>query len=85
MSWRDDFRRKTVSRSFHSIRHARVRSPGCTEPETLVEALLARGPFAKNVEIVHLIDHQPRGLFRPHMEGHFRHNAMFVGPLYARQ
>lgn len=53
--------------------------PGCAEPEVLVEALMARGPFVKNVEIVHLLTLGRADYIAPQMEGHFRHNAMFIG------
>jgi len=53
--------------------------PGCAEPEVLVEALMARGPFVKNVEIVHLLTLGRADYIAPKMEGHFRHNAMFIG------
>jgi len=29
--------------------------PGCAEPETLVEALMQRGPHVEDVEVVHLL------------------------------
>src|SRR6201993_599391 len=53
--------------------------PGCAEPEALAEALMARGPFVKNVEIVHLLTLGRADYIAPQMEGHFRHNAMFIG------
>lgn len=53
--------------------------PGCAEPEALVEALMARGPFVKNVEIVHILTLGRADYIAPQIEGHFRHNAMFIG------
>jgi len=53
--------------------------PGCAEPETLVEALLKRAPFVRNVEVVHLLTLGNADYVKPEMEGHFRHNAMFIG------
>lgn len=53
--------------------------PGCAEPETLVEALMRRGPFVHDVEIVHLMTMGAAPYVAPEMEGHFRHNAMFIG------
>ena len=53
--------------------------PGCAEPETLVEALLKRAPFVQNVEVVHLLTLGNADYVKPEMEGHFRHNAMFIG------
>ncbi len=53
--------------------------PGCAEPETLVEALLNRAPFVRDVEVVHLLTLGNADYVAPEMEGHFRHNAMFIG------
>ena len=54
--------------------------PGCAEPETLVEALMQRGPEVHNVEIVHMMTMGCAPYVGPEMAGHFRHNAMFIGP-----
>jgi 4-hydroxybutyrate CoA-transferase len=84
MSWTEEYRRKLVrpEQAVQSIQsNMRVYiHPGCAEPETLVEALMARGPFVKNVEIVHLMTTGRADYIAPQMEGHFRHNAMFIGP-----
>jgi acyl-CoA hydrolase len=53
--------------------------PGCAEPEVLVEALLERAPFVRDVEIVHLLTLGTAGYVAAEMAGHFRHNAMFIG------
>jgi acyl-CoA hydrolase len=53
--------------------------PGCAEPEALVEALLERGPYVHDVEIVHLLTMGRADYIKPEFEGHFRHNAMFIG------
>ena len=53
--------------------------PGCAEPETLVEALIKRAPFVHDVEVVHLLTPGRADYVAPEMEGHFRHNAMFIG------
>ena len=53
--------------------------PGCAEPETLVEALMRRGPQVKDVEIVHMMTVGCAPYVAPEMAGHFRHNAMFIG------
>ena len=53
--------------------------PGCAEPETLVEALMRRGPSVYNVEIVHMMTVGCAPYVAPEMVGHFRHNAMFIG------
>jgi acyl-CoA hydrolase len=53
--------------------------PGCAEPETLVEALMRRGPELSNVEIVHMMTMGCAPYVAPEMVGHFRHNAVFIG------
>ncbi|HWR17092.1 MAG TPA: acetyl-CoA hydrolase/transferase C-terminal domain-containing protein [Terriglobales bacterium] len=52
---------------------------GCAEPETLVEALMERAPFVRDVEIVHMLTFGTAPYVTPEMVGHFRHNAMFIG------
>jgi acyl-CoA hydrolase len=49
-------------------------------PRALVEALAARREELRNVQLNHvlLLGHDP--LSAPEMEGHFRHNSLFVGP-----
>jgi 4-hydroxybutyrate CoA-transferase len=54
--------------------------PGCAEPETLVEALMRRGPYVYDVEIVHMMTMGCAPYVAPEMAGHFRHNAVFIGP-----
>src|ERR1700752_1613609 len=53
--------------------------PGCAEPETLVEALMKRGPHVEDVEIVHMMTMGTAPYVAREMAGHFRHNAMFIG------
>jgi 4-hydroxybutyrate CoA-transferase len=83
MDWLADYRRKIVppQEAVHCIQsNMRVYiHPGCAEPEELVEALMARAPFVRNVEIVHLLTVGRADYIAPQMEGHFRHNAMFIG------
>lgn len=83
MNWQDDYRRKKVGATeavqcIQSEMRVYIH-PGCAEPEALVEALMARGPFVRNVEIVHLMTTGRADYIAPQMEGHFRHNAMFIG------
>jgi 4-hydroxybutyrate CoA-transferase len=83
MNWQVDYRRKIVppQEAVHGIQsNMRVYiHPGCAGPEELVEALMARVPFVKNVEIVHLLTVGRADYIAPQMQGHFRHNAMFIG------
>lgn len=83
MAWRDDYRSKRQSAQ-EAV--ACVQSgmrvyihPGCAEPETLVEALIERGPLVHDVEIVHLLTMGCAGYIAPELASHFRHNAMFIG------
>jgi 4-hydroxybutyrate CoA-transferase len=54
--------------------------PGCAEPETLVEALMRRASAVCDVEIVHMMTMGAAPYVAPEMAGHFRHNAVFIGP-----
>ena len=83
MSWMDSYRTKVMS-AREALRcvesHMRVYiQPGCAEPETLVGALIERGPFVRDVEIVHMLTMGRADYIAPEMAGHFRHNAMFIG------
>jgi 4-hydroxybutyrate CoA-transferase len=83
MSWEIEYKKK-LQTSEESVRivHSGMRvyiQPGCAEPETLVEALLKRAPFVHDVEVVHLLTLGNADYVAPEMEGHFRHNAMFIG------
>jgi 4-hydroxybutyrate CoA-transferase len=53
--------------------------PGCAEPESLVEALVARKDELENVEVVHLLTMGTAPHVEPGMEGHFRHRCLFAG------
>ena len=83
MTWQEEYRRKVMQpREALQCIQSSMRvyiHPGCAEPETLVEALMGRAPFVKNVEIVHLLTLGRADYIAPEMEGHFRHNAMFIG------
>lgn len=56
-----------------------VISHACGEPQTLVEAMVARGSELQAVEIVHMVAMGKAAYCRPEMAGHFRHNSLFVG------
>jgi 4-hydroxybutyrate CoA-transferase len=83
MAWEMEYRRKllTAPEALSGLQSGmRVYiQPGCAEPETLVEALLQRGPFVRNVEVVHLLTLGCADYVAPEMAGHFRHNAIFIG------
>jgi 4-hydroxybutyrate CoA-transferase len=83
MSWEIDYAKKVKTpdealRCVESGMRVYIQ-PGCAEPETLVEALMRRGPFVRDVEIVHMMTMGCAPYVAPEMEGHFRHNAMFIG------
>lgn len=83
MNWRDEYRRKSVTPAeavqyIQSGMRVYIHS-GCAEPETLVEALMVRGPFVKNVEIIHFMTAGRADYAAPEMEGHFRQNSLFMG------
>jgi acyl-CoA hydrolase len=83
MSWDDEYRNKlrTADEALQYVQSGmRVYiQPGCAEPETLVEALMRRGPHVYDVEIVHMMTMGCAPYVAPEMAGHFRHNAMFIG------
>jgi acyl-CoA hydrolase len=83
MDWRDSYRSKLTGarEAVHAVQSGmRVYiHPGCAEPEVLVEALISRAPFVKDVELVHLLTMGTADYVKPEMAGHFRHNAMFIG------
>ena len=84
MSWTNDYMSKlmTADDALQCVKSGmRVYiQPGCAEPETLVEALMRRGSEVYDVEIVHMMTMGCAPYVAPEMAGHFRHNAMFIGP-----
>jgi len=83
MSWIDQYRSKLVTaREAVNCVESGMRvyiHPGCAEPEALVEALMVRAPYVKNVELMHLLTYGSSPYCAPEMAEHFRHNALFVG------
>jgi len=83
MSWEMDYKKrlKLADDALQCVKSGmRVYiQPGCAEPETLVEALMRRGPDLHDVEIVHMMTMGCAPYVAPEMAGHFRHNAMFIG------
>ena len=53
---------------------------GAATPHVLVDALVARTPGIRDVEIVHMHTDGPAPYVAPGMVPHFRHNALFIGP-----
>jgi len=83
MSWIDQYRSKLMNASEAvSCVESNMRvyiHPGCAEPEALVQALMARAPYIKDVEVVHLLTMGTSPYCAPEMASSFRHNALFVG------
>ena len=53
--------------------------PGCAAPSVLTEALLQRASSLHDVEILHLLTFGKADYTLPQYDGHFRHNALFMG------
>ena len=53
--------------------------PGCAVPQVLVDAMVERYLELTDVEVCHLLGVGEAAYVRPEMEGHFRHNAFFIG------
>jgi acetyl-CoA hydrolase len=52
---------------------------GCAVPFALVNAMVERKDELHDVEIVHILTVGELPYLKPEMEGHFRHNAYFIG------
>jgi len=83
MAWEAEYAKKRTTAA-EAVRHIRSGmrvyiQPGCAEPEALVAALMERAPMVHDVEIVHLLTLGRADYIAPEMEGHFRHNALFIG------
>jgi acetyl-CoA hydrolase len=53
---------------------------GAATPHVLIDALVARAPELRDVEIIHLHTEGPAPYAAPEMADSFRHNALFIGP-----
>jgi 4-hydroxybutyrate CoA-transferase len=84
MSWIDDYRAKLTSaaEAVRRIRsHQRVYYGGnAAIPRALVRALAERRDELEGVQLNHVLLLGEDPLSAPGMEGHFRHNSLFVGP-----
>ena len=84
MTWIDDYKEKLSSlEEAVSVVKSKDRvyiSGKAASPLTLLEGLANRGDELQNVEITHVLLHGNDPLSKPEMEGHFRHNSLFVGP-----
>ncbi len=83
MSWYDDYRKKlTTPEEAVSLVKSGDRvylSGNAAAPYVLMKALAERKDELQNVELVHVLLLGDDPLSKPGMEGHFRHNSLFVG------
>jgi 4-hydroxybutyrate CoA-transferase len=84
MGWTQQYREKRTSAAEAvKIIESGMRvyiGAGCAVPQSLVDELVARGPQLQDVEIIHILTAGKAAYVDPEMAGHFRCNAMFVGP-----
>jgi 4-hydroxybutyrate CoA-transferase len=84
MSWVDDYKKKlgSAEETVSAVKSGdRVYISGnAATPYVLMKALAARKDELKDVELVHVLLLGDDPLSKPDMEGHFRHNSLFVGP-----
>lgn len=83
MDWKDLYAQKkmTAEAAVARVRSGdRVITPNAAgAPIHLINALVARRDELENVEIAHMVPLAKAPYAEPEMEGHFIHNAMFVG------
>ncbi len=84
MSWVDDYKKRLCSaEEAVSVVKSGDRvyiSGNAATPYVLMKALAQRKDELYNVELVHVLLMGEDPLSKPEMEGHFRHNSLFVGP-----
>ncbi len=83
MKWIDHYKAKlrTADEAVNAIKSGdRVYiHPGCATPVNLVNAMCERYLELTDVEVVHILTFGETPYTNPEMEGHFRHNALFIG------
>ena len=83
MTWTEDYERKRMSaaQALAAVQPgARIWiQSGCGTPSPLVDALVARAPQLRNVEIIHMKTLGAAAYTRPEYAGHFRHRGLFLG------
>jgi acetyl-CoA hydrolase len=83
MDWAETYRRRVTSaeeaiREVRSGDHVWVHA-GCSNPEELVRALVARAPDLRDVEVTHLLTFGYADYALPRYQGTFRHRSLFTG------
>jgi 4-hydroxybutyrate CoA-transferase len=83
MKWLDSYKAKVCTpeqAASYIESNSRVYvHPGCALPQVLVQAMTDRYMELHNVEVVHICTFGIAPYTAPEMEGHFRHNALFIG------
>jgi 4-hydroxybutyrate CoA-transferase len=84
MKWIDDYKRKLRSseeavRVIKSGQRVYVH-PGAATPQNLLNTMCQRYLELTDVEIIHILTLGLSPYSTTQMEGHFRHNALFIGP-----
>lgn len=84
MSWFDDYKGKkcSIDEAASVVKdNDRIYVSGnAATPFGLMDALEKRKDELHNVELAHVLLFGDEPLSKPGMEGHFRHNSLFVGP-----
>ncbi len=84
MSWFDDYKGKkcSIDEAVSVVKsNDRIYVSGnAATPFELMDALEKRKDELHNVELAHVLLFGDEPLSKPGMEGHFRHNSLFVGP-----
>lgn len=84
MSWFDDYKGKkcSIDEAVSVVKNNdRIYVSGnAATPFGLMDALEKRKDELHNVELAHVLLFGDEPLSKPGMEGHFRHNSLFVGP-----
>jgi acyl-CoA hydrolase len=83
LNWSDEYRTKSMSAS-QALEVVRSGSrvwiqSGCGTPSALVDALVARAPEVRDVEIVHMMTLGSADYTKPEYQGRFRHRGLFLG------
>jgi 4-hydroxybutyrate CoA-transferase len=83
MTWSEEYshKRTTALKALEAVRSgARVWiQSGCGTPSVLVDALVARAPHVRDVEIVHMKTLGDANYTKPEYKGRFRHRGLFLG------
>ncbi|MGB3339956.1 MAG: acetyl-CoA hydrolase/transferase C-terminal domain-containing protein [bacterium] len=84
MSWFDNYKEKkcSIDEAVSVVKdNDRIYVSGnAATPFALMDALEKRKDELHNVELAHVLLFGDEPLSKPGMEGHFRHNSLFVGP-----